>query len=244
MTHPEETSPRPEEQLESIRSMLSAGHHSITLELHSFALWGLGSAFALQVWPRVFTEARFPNPLWLAIWKTLAAAVLVVTTALLDYRLSVRAKRRRDETYSWVQRQMGKLTLLFAALALVLAFGSHFNQWRGVIHVFFVALMGIALTSHGFFSEPFLIWTGIATICLALAEVVLRVPLDATHWISTSAYAVGVTSLGPLQRWVKTRSVATRVACLIAWIGVVAAVGVVCYELTKAPGDPALLGLS
>ena len=118
-TNTEESAPRPEEQLDAIRSMLSAGHHSITLEPHSFALWGLCCALALQALPRVFTPERFPSSLVLAALESLAATALFGGTAWLDVSLSVRAKRSRDEIYSWTQRQLGKLTLLFAALALV-----------------------------------------------------------------------------------------------------------------------------
>lgn len=239
----EESAPRPEEQLDAIRSMLSAGHHSITLELHSFLLWGLFPALAIQLWPRLFTPERFSTPLALASVQTVTAGILFGLTAWLDVHLSIRAKRRRDETYSWIQRQLGKLTLLFAALALVLGFGSHFNPWSGAIHIFFLGLMGVTLVAHGLFSHSVLVWAGCATLALAAAEVVLRFPKVATLWVATSAYGLGVTSLGPLQRWAKQRSLVVRVSCIVAWIGVVAAAGIACYEATRPPEAPTVLGL-
>jgi hypothetical protein len=242
-THLPQAVPRPEDQLEAIRSMLSAGHRSITLELHSFLLWGLAGAVAFQLLPRFFIPARFPEPLALAGGEFLSATAVVLLTALLDYRLSLRAKQRRDETYSWVQRQMGKLTLLFAFLALILAFGSHFHPWYGVIFVFFIGLMGVTLTAHGFFSERFLVWAGTASIALALSLVLLRFPFAATQWMATAAFGVGVTTLGPLQRWVAGRGRLTRAAALLAWIAAIAVVGVGCYELGRAPLEATVLVL-
>lgn len=239
----EESAPRPEEQLDAIRSMLSAGHHSITLELHSFLLWGLACALGLQVWPRIFTQDQFPDPLVLAILQSVTGGLLFGLVAWLDVTLSTRAKRRRDETFSWTQRQLGKLTLLFAALALVLGFGSHFNPWSGAIHIFFLGLMGVTLVAHGLFSDNLLVWAGCASLGLALGEVVLRFPKVATHWVATSAYALGVTTLGPLYLWARQRSLLVRVACVIAWIGVVAAVGIACYEATRPVEAPTVLRL-
>jgi hypothetical protein len=237
----EESAPRPEEQLDAIRSMLSAGHHSITLELHSFLLWGFGAAIALQVWPRVFAPERFPEPLILASIQTVTAGLLFGGTAWLDVHLSIRAKRRRDETYSWTQWQLGKLTLLFAALALVLGFGSHFNPWSGAIHIFFLGLMGVTLVAHGLFSDNLLVWAGCATLALAAAEVVLRFPKVATHWVATAAYGLGVTSLGPLYKWARQRSLLVRLACVVVWIAVVAAAGIACYEATRPIEAPTVL---
>lgn len=242
-THLSEPAPRPEDQLEAIRSMLSAGHRSITLELHSFLLWGLAGALALQVLPRFFIPARFPEPLALAGGELLSASAVVVLTALLDFRLSVRAKRRRDETYSWIQRQMGRLTLLFAFLALILAFGSHFHPWYSVIFVFFIGLMGVALIAHGLFSQRFLVWAGAAAMALAASLVLLRFPFAATQWMATAAFGVGVTTLGPLQRWVGGRGPLVRAACLLAWVVAIAAAGVACYELSRAPLEATVLRL-
>ncbi len=242
-TNLDEAVPRPEDQLEAIRSMLTAGHRSITLELHSFLLWGLAGALAIQLLPRVFIPARFPEPLAQAGGELLSATAIVLLTALVDFRLSLRAKQRRDETYSWVQRQMGKLTLLFAFLMLILAFGSHFHPWYGVIFVFFVGLMGVTLTAHGFFSEPFLVWAGAGAVGLALALVLFRFPFAATQWMATSAFGVGVTTLGPLQRWVRDRGPLTRALCLLAWVALTATVGVTCYELGRAPLEPTVLQL-
>ncbi len=240
-TTTEESAPRPEEQLDAIRSMLSAGHHSITLELHSFLLWGLSLACSLQLWPRVFSPERFADPLVLATLQAVTAALLFGATAWLDVHLSVRAKRRRDETYSWTQWQLGKLTLLFAALALVLGFGSHFNPWSGAIHIFFLGILGVTLVAHGLFSDNLLVGAGCATLVLAAAEVVLRFPRVATHWVATSAYALGVTSLGPLYKWARQRSLLVRVACIVLWIAVVAAVGIACYEATRPIEAPTVL---
>ncbi len=241
---PNEQAPRPEDQLEAIRSMLSAGHHSITLELHSFFVWGLATAAALEVFPRIFISRVLPSPVVRALAEILSAAVLLALTAAVDYRISVRAKRSRDETFSWVQRQMGKLSLLFALLGLMLAFGSHFYPWQSVIYVFFLGLMGVALAAHGFFSEPFLVWAGLASIGLAAAEVALQFPFEATHWMTTSAFGLGLTTLGPLQRWVRERGVMVRAACLLAWLGVVAAAGIGTYELTRQAGEPPLFSLA
>ncbi len=240
-TLPEESAPRPEEQLDAIRSMLSAGHHSITLELHSFVLWGLGVAVALQIWPRVFTPERFADPLVLASLQAVTAGVLFGLAAWLDVRLSIWAKRRRDETYSWTQWQLGKLTVLFAALTLVLGFGSHFNPWSGAFHVFLLGLMGVTLVAYGLFSDNVLVWAGCATLVLAAGEVVLRLPKVATHWVATSAYALGVTSLGPLYLWARKRSLLVRAGCVVLWLAVVAAAGVGCYEATRPVEAPTVL---
>ncbi len=239
----EESTPRPEEQLDAIRSMLSAGHRSITLELHSFILWGLFAALMLQAWPRLFTPERFPDPLLLASIQAVTAGLLFALVAWVDVSLSIRAKRRRDETYSWTQWQLGKLSLLFGALALVLGFGSHFNPWSGAIHIFYLGLLGVILVAHGLFSDNLLVWAGCASLVLAAGEVVLRFPKVATHWVATAAWGLGVTSLGPLYLWTKQRSLLVRVACVVLWIGVVAAVGIACYEATRPPEAPSVLRL-
>lgn len=219
----------PAEQLEAIHAMLRSGHRGVRLERHSFVLWGGAGALLLIATPWLFTEARFP-----AVWRR-AAVELVFLAALLalavaaDFRITRRVLRRRDESLTFVQRQIGKIWLLLIGLGLMATFGMHFHGGGGMVYVLWLLLLGIGLFTHGLFSEQILGWLGGVVIALGAGALALGLPTEATRWLAVLVFGAGLPSLGIFLRLLDRWSAPLRLAWVLAWVGVVTTTAFAAY---------------
>jgi hypothetical protein len=213
--------PSPEAQIEAIRAMLSAGHRAIRLEPHTFWLWGVATTACILGERALFTPSRFPIHWRLATFQVLFIAFCVALTVALDLRLTKRVRRQRDESFPFIQRQIGKCTLLLGGLGLAVVFGGWHHVWYTIVFVFWIADIGLVLFIHGLFSEQFLGWAGLSLIALAVAAVALDVPFEGTRFLLLATCSLGLPSLGvllrPLGRW----GTAARLACLTGWLAAI-----------------------
>ncbi len=224
--------PEPEEQIEAIRAMLSTGHRAIRLEPHTFWLWGLVATACLLGERTLFTPSRFPIHWQLATFQVLSIAICIGFGFALDFHLSKRVKRERDESYPFIQRQMGKLTLLLVSLGLLMTLGGWHHSWYTLVFAFWLADLGIILFVHSLFSEPFLGWAGVSLIGLSVAAVGLAVPFDGTRFLLLAACGLGLPSLGlllrPLGRW----GTGARLACLVAWTSAISGAAYIGFQMS------------
>jgi len=222
--------PSPEEQLAAIRAMLSSGHRAIRLEPHTFWLWGIATTACILGERGVFTPSRFPIHWQLATFQVLFIASCVAFSVALDLWLTKRVRRRRDESYSFIQRQIGKCTLLLGGLGVAVVFAGWYRSWYTIVFVFWIVDIGLVLFIHGLFSEQFLGWAGLSLIALAISAVAMDIPFEGTRHLLLATCGLGLPSLGfllrPLGRW----GIAARLACLSGWVAAISITAYVAFR--------------
>lgn len=223
--------PSPEEQLEAIRAMLSAGHRAIRLEPHSFWLWGLATSACILGERGLFTPSRFALHWQLATFQVLFIASCVAVTVALDLWFTKRVRRQRDESYSFIQRQIGKCTLLLAGLGVAVVFGGWYHSWYNIVFVFWIIDIGLVLFIHGLFSEQFLGWAGLSLMALAIVAVALDVPFEGTRLLLLATCGLGLPSLGSLLRPLGHWGRVARLACLSGWIAAISSAAYIGFTL-------------
>ena len=194
-------------------------------------------ALACAIWLMLnrlcFSAANFPVLWQRAAFEELSLAGVIALAAVIDFRVTQRRRHQRDESYPFIQRQVGKLSLLLAAVGVAAAFGAWFFSWVVLIFVLWTAIIGVVLFIHGLFSEQFLEWAGLAVIAVALATMALNVPVEGTRWLLISTCGVGLPALGlllrPLARW----PFALRLLCVLAWAGLVSVVAFLAWRLSS-----------
>ncbi len=236
--------PPPEKQLEAIHAMLDSGHRAIRVERHSLALWGAAGALLLIVIPRLVTTARFPVRWQLATAELVFIAVVLALVAALDFSITRRLRRLRDESLPFIQRQMGKVWLLLIGLGLVATFGMHFYGGGAMAWVLWLVLVGMGLFTHGLFSEQFLGWAGAAVISLGVGALALRLPIKGTHWLAVLVFGLGLPSLGFLLRALEKRHLPMRLLFLAAWVAAIALGAFAAYRVDRKGDRPRGLTVS
>ena len=141
-----------QQTLDQIHAMMKTGHEGVRVERHSLILWGVTAALLV-----IFTNDLFNVP-WLNVhWMLVAAQNLFVgsvlfAVGLLDFRLTRDKRRQRNESLSYVQRQVTKIWWLLIALIVVVNAGANYF---GGDHLFLgiaIVLAGIAVFINGLFS--------------------------------------------------------------------------------------------
>lgn len=211
------------EQLQSIQSMLTAGHRSVRLERHSLWLLGGVGGFIVAVTEYVITADRFPDIAqralallaWLVVWL---GALCVV-----DHRLTRRARERRDETLPFAQAQLTRAWWMLLGMGTLGSIGMFFHGGGSMIYVLWIVLLGLGIYLFGLFSQPLIEWIGLATILIGVAALAAGLPYGTTHWLAASCFGIGM----PLAGWVRQRvgesaPWSCRVLGLLAWIALVA----------------------
>ncbi len=124
------------QQLDSIHSMLSAGHRNLRVEQHSLVLWGTICGGLILASNRILTAEQFPVVEQRAIAWLILLALTVSGVSLLDWHLTRRAKQARDEAWSFIHRQVLKVWWLLLPLVLnepieiVMNSGQPTGDWR------------------------------------------------------------------------------------------------------------------
>jgi hypothetical protein len=189
-------------------------------------LWGIATTACIFGERDLFTPARFPIHWQLATFQVLFIASTVALIVALDFWFTKRVRRRRDESYPFIQRQIGKCSLLLGGLGVAVVFGGWYRPWYTIVFLFWIVDIGLVLFIHGLFSEQFLGWAGLSLIALAIGAVALDIPFEGTRRLLLATCGLGIPSLGfllrPLGRWGTT----ARLACLIGWV---AAISIAAY---------------
>lgn len=227
-------------QLDSIQSMLTRGQRNLRMERHSLILWGLAGAGLFMASDLVFTVEQIPDTKARAVaWLLLLAAVLG-GTGFADWHLTRRVKAARDETWSFIHRQVVKLLWLLMAVGILFTFATFFYGGGYMLCTVWLVMIGLALYVHGLFSEEVLEWAGGIIIAIGVAGLVAGLPFETMKWIATAVFGIGLPLLSLRLDNGRTRPFAVRLGQAAGWTVVVLAVPLVAHRLAAASLPPEL----
>lgn len=212
------------QRLDSIHSMLSAGHRNLRIERHTLLLWGLMGASLLLLSDRILTPAQFPDVTHQALAWLLLLALSLGGVAVLDWHLTRRVKRHRDEAWSFIHRQVLKVWWLLMALGTLMTFGTFFFGGGYMVCAAWVVLIGLGLYVHGLFSEELLEWIGVLAVLMGVASLVYRLDYGTTRLIAASVFGLGLPLLALMLDRGRARPPWHRMAQSAAWTLVVLSV--------------------
>jgi hypothetical protein len=237
--------PRASDQLNAIHAMMESGHRSVRLERHTLVLWGLAAAFLILVVRLIFTPERFPETLQRVLASNLFIAALLTAVGVIDFRLTRRARRQRDETLSFVQVQLTKIWWLLVGLIVLINLGMNFFGGGYMFYGVVFALMGIAFYVHGLFSQQMLAWIGILLIGLGLGSVALNLPFVAMEWLAVFVFGLGFPLLAlVLQRMPGDAGPVRRLGTTCGWLLLVLAPTGAAYHFSHESVPPEVPAVS
>ncbi|HKO89393.1 MAG TPA: MFS transporter permease, partial [Burkholderiales bacterium] len=179
-------------QLDAIHSMLNAGQRNLRMETHSLLLWGLVGGFLCLFSDHILTPQQIPDNTQRAFaWLALLAAILGAA-GWVDWNLTRRSKQARDETWSFIHRQIMKFWWLLLSIGALTTFAMFFFGGGYMLFPVWMALLGMGLFVHGLFSAPLLQWTGGLLILTAVCSLGYRLEFETMKWLAGSAYGLGL----------------------------------------------------
>ncbi len=227
-------------QLDSIQSMLTRGQRNLRMERHSLILWGLAGAGLFSASDLVFTAEQIPDTNARAVaWLLLLAAVLG-GTGFADWHLTRRVKAARDETWSFIHRQVVKLLWLLMAVGTLFTFATFFYGGSYMLCTVWLVMIGLALYVHGLFSEEVLEWTGGIIIAIGVAGLAARLPFETMKWIAAAVFGIGLPLLSLLLDHGRARPFVVRLGQAAGWTVVVLAAPLAAHRLAAANLPPEL----
>ncbi|OFZ66138.1 MAG: MFS transporter permease [Betaproteobacteria bacterium RBG_16_56_24] len=206
------------QQLDSIHSMLSAGHRNLRFERHSLVLWGTSCGGLVLASNRILTAEQFPLLEQRAIAWLILLALTVSGVSLLDWRLTRRAKQARDEAWSFIHRQVLKVWWLLMSVGVLLTFATFFYGGGYMIFAAWVVLTGLGLYVHGLFSEELLEWTGALIISIGIGMLAFRLNYTASQWVAASTLGLGLPLLAAMLDRGQQRAAWVRLVQSVGWL--------------------------
>ena len=186
------------QQLDSIHSMLSAGHRNLRIERHSLILWGICSGGLILLSNHIVTAEQFPDLTRRALAWLILLAITLSGVSLLDWHLTRRAKQARDEAWSFIHKQILKVWWLLMSVGVLLTFATFFYGGGYMIIAAWVVLTGLGLYIHGLFSEELLEWTGALTIAIGIGMLSFGLNYTNSQWVAASTLGLGLPLLAVL----------------------------------------------
>ena len=178
-------------QLQAIQAMLSSGHASIRLERHTFMLWGLSAAALILLIPRLISQENFPDQIQRMWLQNTVISLVLLAVGVVDAVWTARARQRRDETISFIQRQITKLWWLLIALVVVIDIGMNLYGGGYFFYGITLVLTGIGIYVYGLFSRQMLTWSGALQILLGLALIASSPEIHVQEWVAACAFGIG-----------------------------------------------------
>ncbi|HMY50530.1 MAG TPA: hypothetical protein PLN96_05650 [Zoogloea sp.] len=233
-------------QLDAIQSMLLRGQRNLRMERHSLILWGLAGALLFACSDTVLTAEQIPDAsrratAWLLFISTVLGGVGVA-----DWHLTRRVKQARDETWSFIHRQVVKLLWLLMGVGTLFTFATFFYGGAYMLCTVWLVLIGLALYVHGLFSEEVLEWAGGTIILIGVAGLVARLPFETMKWIAIAVFGLGLPLLSALLDHGRTRSFGVRLAQSAGWTVLVLAAPLAAhrYASTSLPPELPVMSLA
>ncbi len=206
------------QQLDSIHSMLSAGHRNLRVERHSLVLWGASCGGLILASDRILTAEQFPVLEQRAIAWLILLAFTVSGVSLLDWHLTRRAKQARDEAWSFIHRQVLKVWWLLMSVGVLLTFATFFYGGGYMIFAAWVVLTGLGLYVHGLFSEESLEWAGALIIAIGVGMLAFRLSNTASQWVAASTLGLGLPLLAAMLDRGRQRAASVRLFQSLCWL--------------------------
>jgi hypothetical protein len=208
----------PELRLETIQSMLFAGHRSVRLERHSLLLWGGVGGFLCAATQPVVTVERFPELqqratallVWLAFWLGSAACA--------DHYLTRRVRRLREETLPFAQHQITRAWWMLLAMGVLGSVAMSVHGGAHMVYALWTVLLGLGIYLFGLFSRPLTEWIGLATILLGVGGLASGLPFGTTRWLAASCFAIGLPLAGVLGARTEHGALPVRLSALAVWL--------------------------
>ena len=232
-------------QLDDIHSMLSSGHRSIRMERHTLLVWGIVAAFLILAVPVLFAHEYFDFKWLRAVTQNLFISVVLFAAGVLDFKLTRRIRAQRNESVSFVQRQLTKVWWLLVALVVVINIGMNFFGGGYIFLPVVLMIAGLAFYIHGLFSQQMLCWVGGMMMAVGLASIVLNVPHPEMKWLAASVFGLGLPVVAwlihsPNTQWTLPR----RLLMSALWLGIVIAPASVAHQLIRKVAVPELTTVS
>ncbi len=209
-------------ELESIQSMLYAGHRSVHLDRHSLLLMGGIGGLLAGFTECVVNAQRFPNVTQHAVALLVWLSVWLGGMCVADHWLTRRARANRDETLPFAQGQITRAWWMLLAMGTLGSFAMFFYGGGAMIYALWIVLLGLGIYLFGLFSRSLIEWIGVATILLGVTGLAAGLGYDALHWLAASCFAIGM----PLAGWLDARCINApwprRALALVTWIALVA----------------------
>lgn len=228
-------------QLEAIHAMLATGHRSIRMDRHTLIIWGLAGALLCVVADILITPERFPEHWQQAVATLALLSGVLLAAGFLDFNLTRRLRRLRDETLPFVQRQVYKVWCLLVAMGVLLTFGMEFFGGGYMVYGAWLVLIGIGLYIHGLFSEAVLEWGGLLVILFGVAALAVGLPYQAMRWLTVSTLGLGLPMFALALHPAGPRRLAARLSQVLVWVVVVLGTAAAIYRWIdgdRAPDGP------
>ncbi len=222
------------QQLDSIHSMLSAGHRNLRVERHSLVLWGSACGLLILSSNSILTAEQFPDIAQRALAWLVLLAITLSCVSLIDWHLTRRAKQARDEAWSFIHRQVLKVWWLLMFVAVLLTFATFFYGGGYTIFAAWVVLAGLGLYVHGLFSEELLEWTGALIIAIGISMLVFRLSYNDSRWVAASILGLGLPLLSAMLDRGRRRAAWIRAAQSIGWLLCVLSPPLLAHHLPSA----------
>lgn len=208
----------PQQQLDAIHSILSAGHRNLRVERHSLVLWGISCGILLLFRDDIFTAEQLPSLAQQGVAWLILLTLTISGVALIDWHLTRHVKQARDETWSFIHRQVLKVVWLLMSVGALLTFATFFYGGGHLLLAAWVVLCGIGLYVHGLFSEELLEWIGALIIAIGIGMLVLRLDYLEQKWLASSTLGLGLPLLSLMLDRGRERAAKIRLLQSAVWL--------------------------
>ncbi len=205
-------------QLQAIQEMLVSGHASVRMERHTFILWGLAAGGLILLVPRLFSMEQFSDQTQRMWFQNIFISLVLVGVGVLDTVWTWRIRQRRDETLSFIQRQVTKLWWLLIALVVVINIGMNLYGGGYFFYGITLVLTGIGIYVHGLFSRQLLTWSGAMQILLGLVMIAVSPELHVQEWVAASAFGIGFPAFALMVDRTRERSTYKELLLSLSWL--------------------------
>ncbi len=179
------------EQLDDIHAMLVNGQRSVRVESHTWYLWGLTGFFIILIHDLIITPINFEMEWHEGVVSSLFFAVMLFLVGLVDFLLTQRARRQRDESLPFVHRQLRKIVYLLFGLIVATYMGVTILDGSDLSIGIYFSLIGLGFYVYGLFSEQILTWIGVLLIILGTICVGIKLTHLAASCLFASVLGIG-----------------------------------------------------
>ncbi len=211
----------PQKQIQAIHAMLASGQRNLRMERHTLLLLGLPAGLLFALSESIFTPEQIPDLQQRALsWLALLVAV-IGTIVTVDWHWTRKIKATRDETWSFIHRQVLKVMWLLLALATLTTFAMFFYGGGYMVCSVWLIFAGLGLYVHGLFSEELLEWGGGLLIAIGIVSLVAGLPYESLRWLAASVFALGLPLFALLLDRGRHRPAYVRLLQICGWLAVV-----------------------
>ena len=146
---------------------------------------------------------------------------VIGTIVTVDWHWTRKIKATRDETWSFIHRQVLKVMWLLLALATLTTFAMFFYGGGYMVCSVWLIFAGLGLYVHGLFSEELLEWGGGLLIAIGIVSLVAGLPYESLRWLAASVFALGLPLFALLLDRGRHRPAYVRLLQICGWLAVV-----------------------